>query len=65
MICYKDRTFCPFWAECESGPKCPSALTGEVAEGAAKWWGSDEAPISMYMSKPKCFEAREEHGREK
>jgi hypothetical protein len=56
MMCYKDRTFCTYWKECKSGEKCPSALTDDVRSGAKKWWGSDDAPIAMYIDKPQCFE---------
>jgi len=55
MIGYKDITYCPFWNECSGGKECPRALTKEVMEAATKWWGSEDAPISMYMDKPHCF----------
>ena len=53
MICYLDRTFCPFHLFCGKGAKCPDALTNEIREGAKK----ADLPISYYTSKPKCFTA--------
>ena len=55
MMCYRARTFCPFWKECKLGSECPRALTSEVKESAEQWWGSDEAPICTYATKPSCF----------
>lgn len=49
-ISYRDRCYCVS-PNCRN--ECGSQLTGEVIEGARKWWldvtkgKSDEAPISM------------------
>jgi hypothetical protein len=59
MISFRDKTFCPFWGDCEDGIDCPRALTKQVQQEAIKWWGSDEAPISMYVTEPKCFKEME------
>lgn len=44
MISYKDMTFCCS-PECVN--KCGRKLTDEIKAAAARWWGSDDAPISM------------------
>ena len=44
MICYKDMTFCN--AECDN-TRCDRMLTPEVWASAAKWWGSDDAPVAI------------------
>jgi hypothetical protein len=59
MICYRDRTFCPFYDECKHGETCPAALTPKVKEDAEKWWGKPDAPIAYYVDKPECFEEKE------
>jgi hypothetical protein len=59
MISYMDRTFCPYWGNCEAGKGCPRALTEEVKKDAVKWWGSDDAPICVYGSPPQCYEEME------
>ncbi len=55
MICYKDKTFCPFYKNCKSGNNCIDALTPAVESAARRWWGGDGAPISMEANKPQCF----------
>ena len=55
MMCYRGRTFCPFWMGCKLGSECSLALTSEVQAAAKEWWGSDEAPICTYVTKPTCF----------
>lgn len=60
MIGYKDMTFCPFWPECKAGTTCPRAFTDAVKQAAAAWWGSDDAPIALYASEPRCFEGVED-----
>jgi hypothetical protein len=55
MICYLDRTFCPFHEGCKDGGKCPKALTDDIKEGAARWWGSKSAPVAVFMNPPGCF----------
>jgi hypothetical protein len=51
MICYKDMTFCN--AEC-ANDKCFRKYTKEVVANAAKWWGSDEAPIAVQDMSTNC-----------
>lgn len=55
MMCYRDRTFCPFYAECGDGDGCRAALTQQVKDDAKKWWGNEDAPIAVYTDKPQCF----------
>lgn len=59
MISFRDKTFCPYWGDCEDGKDCPRALTEKVKQDAVKWWGSDEAPVSVYATPPHCFEEME------
>jgi hypothetical protein len=47
MLCYMDRTFCPFWEECKEGEGC-SAKVPKTGEG--------DLPIALYVDKPSCFE---------
>jgi len=54
MICYRDKTFCPFWETCDNNAACGRALTDSVKRAAAQWWGSDDAPIAMFGEKPDC-----------
>lgn len=57
MMCYKDRTFCPFYNECDKGKTCGRALTPKVWKEAKIWWGNenDIPPINVYTNKPECF----------
>lgn len=55
MICYHDRTYCQFWLLCKNGHTCDRALTDEVKNDAAEWWGGDDAPICTYGSLSECF----------
>ena len=57
MLCYKDRTFCPF-EQCKKFPVCPTALTEKVQADAIRWWGKEGAPIAQFASKPSCFESK-------
>ena len=60
MMCYRDRTFCPFFSSCSDAAICNRALTDEVKAEAKKWWGPEgEAPICIYLDKPKCYIERE------
>ena len=54
MMCYRDRTFCTHYTDCSSGNTCDRPLTPEVQEAAEKWWGSKDAPIAVFIEKPKC-----------
>ncbi len=60
MISYKDRTFCPFYEDCNRAKECHRPLTPEVKQAAEEWWGSPEAPIAMYLEKPDCHEGEVE-----
>ena len=44
MISYKDMTFCN--ARC-ANEDCDRRLTQKIIDQAAKWWGSDDAPIAV------------------
>jgi hypothetical protein len=39
---------------------CFRALTPVVKIAANIWWGSDDAPISIYVDKPSCFKQKKE-----
>lgn len=56
MLCFRDRTFCPFYKTCKHGIGCDRALTIEVIEQATLWWGKEGAPISQFMEEPSCWE---------
>ena len=52
MICYRDRTFCPFFEYCEDGDTCERALKPDVYEAAH----SINLPISSFVAPPiDCF----------
>ena len=55
MICFRDRTFCPFYEKCGDGLACPRALTPQIIEKAKEWWCKDGAPIARFAEKPECF----------
>jgi len=52
MLCHKDRTFCPYYCQCNHGDSCSAALTKEVEEDSEK----AGLPISQFAEKPNCFE---------
>lgn len=52
---FMDITFCPFYKECMDGQTCRRALTEKVKADAIDWWGSDDAPICMFLEPPQCF----------
>lgn len=58
-MCYRDRTYCPFWESCVEGKECPRALTSEIIEGANKFGkecGMDGGfPISRFANYPDCY----------
>lgn len=55
MICYKDRTFCPFWTECKHGDQCPRALTQIIKDQAIKIG----LPVMCFAEKPiDCYEEK-------
>lgn len=55
MIGFRDMTFCDFYKECKHGIGCERSLTEEVKKSAAKWWGDDKAPITVFGEHPECF----------
>ena len=55
MLCYHDKTWCPFHKECGQGNGCSRALTDEVKEDASKCWDGKGLPIMEFASKPECF----------
>ena len=55
MMCFKDITFCSFYKLCTDGSKCHRALTHDVKVAAVKWWGNDDAPISLFVDPPECM----------
>lgn len=59
MMCYRDKTFCQFWQECQKGEDCHRRLDDEVKSKAVKWWGNEDAPICTYVDKQECFERKE------
>lgn len=55
MLCYMDRTFCPFWAKCKDGGTCSRALTEYVSYAAARVG----LPIAKYIDPPPCYASKE------
>lgn len=55
MICYKDRTFCPYYPICKHGYTCDRAYTDKVRAAAEAWWGKEGAPVAVYAEFPGCF----------
>lgn len=53
MICYRDRTYCPY-TTC-ANKTCERRLTEEIRAAAREWWGSDDAPIAVYGDRPECY----------
>jgi hypothetical protein len=53
MICYRDKTFCPYHLICKNGHNCENALTEQVKKDAEAWM--QNAPIAVYAEFPKCF----------
>lgn len=54
MICYKDKTFCPF-KECKNfGKNCDRSLTEKIKKQADKFG----LPICQFTEKPSCFEIK-------
>ena len=51
MLCFKDRTFCPFYDKCVYNKDCERALTPEIWEQAEK----AGLPISRFAIIPECF----------
>jgi len=53
-MCYRDKTFCKSWKECQDGKGCISALAPKVIRDAKKWWDGKNPPISI-IEKFECF----------
>ena len=47
MIPYQDRTFCTA-SQCSNFKACNRALTQEVRDRAARWWGGVNPPIARF-----------------
>lgn len=60
MICYKDKTFCPFYETCAKQSNCSRPLTTDVKARAHNWWGNDNAPIAVFTEKPQCHSDNQE-----
>jgi hypothetical protein len=60
MLCYRDKTFCPF-DSCKKFDTCSIALTEQIQKDANAWWmgfrSKDSVPLSRYAYKPECFES--------
>lgn len=48
MMCYRDRTYCPFHTTCAN--PCERALTKQVEKDAER----ANLLVSMYASEPEC-----------
>ncbi len=51
MLNYKNRTFCPFWENCDRGDKCVNALKPGTRD-AAQMAGQ---ALSEYTEAPECY----------
>ena len=51
MICYKDKTFCPYYLICKNGDNCDRALTQKIKENAKRL----ECQIARHDEFPECF----------
>jgi hypothetical protein len=52
MICYMDRTFCPFYEGCvKAHTICSRPLTPEVRAAAEKFG----LPVSVFSQRPDCY----------
>ena len=49
-MCYRDKTFCSFWRDCDNAGSCGRAMTDDVVSGAER----TGLPIARYMEKPSC-----------
>lgn len=57
MISYKDMTFCRE-DSCVKFDDCPRSLTKRVIADAERWWGSKDAPVSVYIERQACYEGK-------
>ena len=51
MICYKDKTFCPYYLLCKNGHTCDRILTIKIKTHAQKIG----LPVAVYTDLPDCF----------
>jgi len=51
MMCFRDRTFCPFYTTCTQGDSCHHALTGEIERQA----NAEGILISRFVEEPGCY----------
>jgi hypothetical protein len=52
MICYRDRTYCGFWATCKNSGDCYRCLTDDV-----KMWAEQSGlPLCQFAEHPDCYE---------
>jgi hypothetical protein len=53
VICYRDKTFCPFHTTCAPGQRndCGRALTPEVQKAAE----AAKLPIAQFTDRPECY----------
>ena len=59
MICYLDKTFCPFYEDCNKASQCDRPLTEAVILDAFAYG----LPTAQYTTKPECHEKKEIDGR--
>jgi len=52
MICYRDRSFCPFYKTCLYALDCARALTPKVIADAHAFG----LPVDKFGTKPSCWE---------
>jgi len=52
VLCFLDRTFCPFWGECAKGDTCDRALTPLIEKAAEK----ADLLICMFAEYPEWFD---------
>jgi len=64
VLCYKDMTFCSFYADCWKRMRCERPLTPEVIAAAQEWWGEGAPPIMQFAHKPDCHEPLEAIGQQ-
>ena len=51
MTCFRDRTYCPYYHECQHGYFGTRALTKDVRINAERV----NLPICQFTEKPECF----------
>lgn len=57
MMCYRDKTFCNFYLDCEKGDICGWALTPKIRKEAKEL----RLPIARFLDKPRCFEDKHDN----